>query len=223
MSEESTGVDSEESRGLSRRNALKAGVATGVGVAAWSGMSITSLGGTPAYASACSGLGPPIPLLDCRNTDQGNCSSVRYHTLKNVPFPYEVTHNIVDNSGICCDKFGPNPPPGGTDTAFPQFLFPGTSHPVSGQANQKCTVFMEFYIGGDTSCENRNLNNRTGWIKYGPSTTGIINIFDPTAATGSCPLGSTGPCPEFSTSGTKMTIFAICTAADFPDSCFTLT
>lgn len=37
----------------SRRRALKIGVGAGVGVAAWSGGSITSLGGTPAYASGC--------------------------------------------------------------------------------------------------------------------------------------------------------------------------
>ena len=41
---------------LSRRTALKAGVAAGVGAVAWSGMSITSLGGTPAYAAGCTGV-----------------------------------------------------------------------------------------------------------------------------------------------------------------------
>ena len=42
--------DSSTAGGLSRRNALKAGVAVGVGAIAWSGPTITSLGGTPVYA-----------------------------------------------------------------------------------------------------------------------------------------------------------------------------
>ena len=50
------GVEPEEKSGLSRRNALKAGVAVGVGAVAWSGVSITSLGGTPAYAQAVTGI-----------------------------------------------------------------------------------------------------------------------------------------------------------------------
>jgi len=42
-----------DSDGTSRRNVLKAGVAVGVGAVAWSGPTITSLGGTPAYAAVC--------------------------------------------------------------------------------------------------------------------------------------------------------------------------
>ena len=78
MSDESTELvddKSAASSGLSRRNALKAGAAAGVGAIVWSGVSITSLGGTPAYGLAgCTG----VINLDlgggCRNTDQGNGS-----------------------------------------------------------------------------------------------------------------------------------------------------
>lgn len=39
--------------GNARRKVLKAGVAVGVGVVAWSGPTISSIGGTPAYAAVC--------------------------------------------------------------------------------------------------------------------------------------------------------------------------
>jgi len=52
------GVDQDESpnreASISRRKALKLGVATGVGAAAWGGPHIGVLGQAPAYAQACS-------------------------------------------------------------------------------------------------------------------------------------------------------------------------
>ena len=53
--------------GSSRRAALKAGVGVGVGLIAWSGPTITSLGGTPAYAAGCTFV-QQFTLADCRNT-----------------------------------------------------------------------------------------------------------------------------------------------------------
>lgn len=45
--------DASESARLSRRRALKAGAALGVGVTAWAGPQIGRMGATPAYAAAC--------------------------------------------------------------------------------------------------------------------------------------------------------------------------
>jgi hypothetical protein len=96
---------SGESRGLSRRAALKAGVAVGVGVAAWSGASITSLGGTPAYAQEATGVIPVNLSGGCQNTDQSSAcpggAPFRYHTLKQVSPPFSVPDNIPE--GTCCD------------------------------------------------------------------------------------------------------------------------
>lgn len=62
---------------LNRRSMLKGAVAAGVGVAAWSVPSITSLGGTPVYAAVCT-VGFDTYVLNVRNTDCGGCSdSVR--------------------------------------------------------------------------------------------------------------------------------------------------
>jgi hypothetical protein len=65
-------VNNEEGvkSGTSRRTALKAGVAAGVGVVAWSVPSITSIGGTPVYAAGCTFV-TYFKLANCRNTTQG--------------------------------------------------------------------------------------------------------------------------------------------------------
>ena len=58
----------------SRRQMLQAAVAGGVGVVAWSTPSIRSVGGTPAYAQACSPQGP----VEYKEDGQGanvNCSN----------------------------------------------------------------------------------------------------------------------------------------------------
>lgn len=62
---------------LDRRRLLKGAAAAGVGVAAWSVPSITSLGGTPVYADVCT-VGFTTYHLNVRNTDCGGCTgSVR--------------------------------------------------------------------------------------------------------------------------------------------------
>lgn len=93
----------------SRRAALKAGIGVGVGVAAWSGPTITSLGGTPAYAAGCTFIIVIDLAGGCRNTDQGNCGSgfplYSYHTLKQDNFPtqeYFLTNNVPE--GTCCSE-----------------------------------------------------------------------------------------------------------------------
>jgi hypothetical protein len=110
MSDES--IESVAKRSVSRRTALRTGAAVGVGLAAWSssGASITSLGGTPAYAAGCTftthlNLGSP-----CRNTDQGNCSApFRYHTLSLIspPAGFSLSNPVAE--GTCCDQVTPSP------------------------------------------------------------------------------------------------------------------
>jgi hypothetical protein len=108
--------ESESGAGFSRRNALKAGVAAGVGVAAWSGATITSLGGTPAYAAGCTGVINIDLSGGCRNTDQGTpCAGgdpFRFHVLKDTGLPagFSLTNNISE--GTCCNV------PSGSDPIF---------------------------------------------------------------------------------------------------------
>lgn len=122
MSElERNGTDASGS-GIDRRNLLKGAVAAGVGVAAWSAPSITSLGGTPVYAANCTGpvltyfLGERNTSCDCTT---GTVDAVSYKwpwtADCNQPVyasspssgqpnplnpPRTVTFN-VDNSGSC--------------------------------------------------------------------------------------------------------------------------
>jgi hypothetical protein len=116
MSDESTELPvGTESSGFSRRNALKAGVALGVGAAAWSGASITSLGGTPAYATGCT-FAVQFDLVTCRNTDQGaaHCpEKFRYHVLGDqLANGFSIQNNILE--GTCC-----NPGNGVNNTSHP--------------------------------------------------------------------------------------------------------
>jgi hypothetical protein len=114
MSDEAAGnTDSAENGSFSRRNALKAGVAVGVGTLAWSGATITSLGGTPAYAVAgCTGVINIDLSGGCRNTDQGsasNCTTGTYgwHPLNppNLPSGFQVGTSAHPNipEHTCCD------------------------------------------------------------------------------------------------------------------------
>jgi hypothetical protein len=106
MSDESIDISGNGSSGLSRRNALKAGVAVGVGAAAWSGASITSLGGTPAYATTagCTGIINVQIGSNCDNTDLTS-------TCTGGQFAYQHLGVTVTGFGIkndftnqtCCD------------------------------------------------------------------------------------------------------------------------
>lgn len=80
---ESGGTELSKSS-ISRRNALKAGVATGVGAAAFAGPQIGMLGMTPAYAAACSQPFVTVAIGDCRNTSCPNACDVA--GVKNVSY-----------------------------------------------------------------------------------------------------------------------------------------
>ncbi len=74
-----------DAAGVDRRMLLKGAVAAGVGVAAWTAPSITSLGGTPVYAANCTG--PVIPyFLGERNTSC-DCSNGTNDTVS-LKWPY---------------------------------------------------------------------------------------------------------------------------------------
>jgi hypothetical protein len=141
MSDESVGtMDPAEKGSFSRRNALKAGAAAGVGAIAWSGVSITSLGGTPAYGAAgCTGVINIDLGGGCRNTDQGNGSNCtqdfRYHQLKPQFLPAGFTLTDLPAEGTCCDVAPSSPakltfPAGLTCHVFLIFYSPGCPSPL---------------------------------------------------------------------------------------------
>jgi hypothetical protein len=87
--------------GSSRRTALKAGVAAGVGVVAWSAPSITSLGGTPVYAAGCTFV-EVFSLTDgCRNTTQGTCTGPFSFQPLTAPPGFTWITNVGSN--VCCE------------------------------------------------------------------------------------------------------------------------
>jgi hypothetical protein len=193
-------VGPAEKGGLSRRNALKAGVAVGVGVAAWSGASITSLGGTPAYAQGCTGVIHVDLSGGCRNTDQGTpCpggGSFRFHTF-NTTFQagFSLTNNPAE--GTCCDVVATNQP-----------VLNFTLN------NLTCVSHVQVFVGGITVCQNASVaplvdEESTG--SSGASGGGSVLI------DASC-FGFTGanalPPNSF------YTIFANCATTGAPETCF---
>jgi len=196
MTDEVTGgSESGGSAGFSRRNALKAGVAAGVGVAAWSGASITSLGGTPAYAVACS-QSIFIDLSEgCRNVDSESACAFGYHPLKTVSAPFTLTNNFLE--GTCCNAITPVPRLTWDHTALP---------------NLECVVHVRFYQNGENNCVNdsppRTVDEEYVGTPSTSSTNGFVDI----------PLS----CYTFTDKGqgTNYTIFANCATPGAPDDCF---
>jgi hypothetical protein len=154
------GVESGATSTFSRRNALKAGVAGGVGLAAWSGATITSLGGTPAYAAGCTFITNIDLSGGCRNTDQGNtlpCGPLStfygYHPIKDTGLPagYTVTDNIAEHT--CCSP---------TNTVH--FNFPTDQ-------NLQCAVVLAFSNASEGKC-----TNPFSVTVFGPDTDGTVDI-----------------------------------------------
>lgn len=123
---------SDDDGRTSRRTALKLGVGAGVGAVAWSGASITSLGGTPAYAQGCT-FAVQVNVTGCRNTNQAQCSgdgsSIGY-----LPFTVtgEIAPDIFLSDGIAPESFRCN----GSDSPFVTLTFP---------AGIECQIFAEFH------------------------------------------------------------------------------
>lgn len=152
------GVEQDAPGRVSRRAALKAGVAAGIGAAAWSGASITSLGGTPAYAQGCT-FAARFDLVTCRNTDQGaggGCTKkFRYHVLGDQLLPgFSITNNITE--GTCCD-----PGYGVNGTSPPVFNFP---------SNLYCIV--ELVLANPSNCSG----TEHGRVLLGAGTGGSFPI-----------------------------------------------
>lgn len=165
MSDESS--ESVAKRSVSRRTALKAGVAGGVGLVAWSGATITSLGGTPAYASGCTNVVKVDLSGGCRNTDQGTpCpggGAYRYHPLNSTGFPagYSISNNVAE--GTCCDL-----------NSAPLLHFP---------AGITCAGVITFSTGNCSAVVQQ--------IPFGPSSDGSAGLAVPLDCyTGGAPSGS---------------------------------
>lgn len=114
-------VDSTEtemsSSSLGRRAALKAGVGAGVGLIAWSGPTITSLGGTPAYAIGCTFV-VNIDLSEgCRNTTQANPDPYSYQPINLQPNVdgYVVASTLGNNDSCASGAVATVTPPSGIE------------------------------------------------------------------------------------------------------------
>jgi hypothetical protein len=158
MSDESIEITDTGSNGFSRRNALKAGVAVGVGAAAWSGAAITSLGGTPAYATGCT-FAVQFDLVTCRNTDQGaaQCTQkFRYHVLGDqLASGFSIQNNITE--GTCCS------PGNGAN---------GTSHPVLKWTTTGLFCQVALVLALPDNCSGTQL----GSVVLGSGTNGTTGI-----------------------------------------------
>ena len=111
--ETASSADGSSKRSFSRRTALKAGAAAGVGIAAWSGASITSLGGTPAYATAagCTGVITVTIGTQCDNTDMtSTCAGgiFSYQHLGVTLTGFGITNEF--NNQTCCSDAANNKP-----------------------------------------------------------------------------------------------------------------
>lgn len=155
MSDESNEIEPEagtERRGLSRRAALKAGVVTGVGVAAWSGVSITSLGGTPAYAVGCTGVIVADLASGCRNQPQ-DCDDFAYQPLEGNPPGFTIgtpAHPNIGNN-VCCDA--------------------NTQIELVFDSNLQCDVFLDIY---DNNGDCGKLENRLNRFLLGQGSSGSL-------------------------------------------------
>ena len=107
MGEKSADHDQHPRNGATRRAAVKAGVGAGVGLLAWSGPTVTSLGGTPAYAAGCTFATRTNISGGCRNLDYGGGPECdfRYHAIvfSTLPPGYEIANPIIE--GSCCGTF----------------------------------------------------------------------------------------------------------------------
>lgn len=141
---------SNEQRRIGRRGVLKGAVATGVGVAAWSAPSITSLGGTPVYAGVCT---QPIFTFEAgyRNTDCGGCNpsaNIRYKnwSTQQCPGPaWGGTATLVRANGTT---------PGGNGLCPPDAYASITGIP----ANQFCAVRITIRQG---NCDGTIISGAT--------------------------------------------------------------
>ena len=150
--------DEQQQTGTSRRAALKAGVAAGIGLAAWTGPTITSIGGTPAYAATCTNFTVNTTSAD-RNTNQGNCPAGSIVYVKDpfsLPTGYSLDVQFSANGHCSAD------PAYTTDFTFP--------------SNVTCTVNFRVYPNGNFANGPYNAN-----VMFGPGTS-PLSVSLPTTA-----------------------------------------
>jgi len=133
MSDETIDVESAENGGMSRRAALRAGVAVGVGAAVWSGVSITSLGGTPAYAVGCTGA-RTFTINKCDSADSRSGTQFAYQGMQATGDPNFFVSNPPPSTGTDCEDFA------ALNTAF---VFP---------TGFECRLVVRFFNGGKSVC-----------------------------------------------------------------------
>ena len=90
---------------ISRRRALQAGVGAGVGLVAWSGASITSMGGTPAYAAACTNFTLNFSVTDMSTNQSSGCATFTYNNSPPLDVKVKDYEFNVPNGGnfACAD------------------------------------------------------------------------------------------------------------------------
>jgi hypothetical protein len=113
--------------GISRRNALKAGVAVGVGAVAWAGPTITSMGGTPAYAFTCTNF-TLRSFAEDRNTTQA--CAIKGSLLE----PWQTEYQVVNLPGLT-SSYSMTP----TDTGGPWGRSPSTAKKGCNVTDDKST------------------------------------------------------------------------------------
>ena len=154
MSDES--IESAGKRSISRRTALKAGVAGGVGLAAWSGATITSLGGTPAYALSSTQIINLDITAGCRNIDNSSTALWRYHPVSpSLPSGFTIT--TISNGTDC-----------GVTNAV---LTWDSSHP-----NLTCTLTISFFVDESTHCTSGSYFNHCVLSSAGTATGGSLTF-----------------------------------------------
>jgi hypothetical protein len=140
----------EDRNGASRRAVIRAGVGVGVGLAAWSGPTITSLGGTPAYAVGCTFIVRFDISGGCKNIDLGDDCDFAYHPLElnALPAGYSISNPFAD--GVCC---GPDV---STTLTFPE--------------GYTCVATIRF--NAPSNCSGPLIDV----LRYGPESDGSLDI-----------------------------------------------
>jgi len=149
--------------GTTRRNALKLGVGAGVGVAAWAGGSITSLGATPVYAAGCTFVVDFNLRPTCRRLANANGDALyRYRNLRNSDLP---TGYSIDNAN----------PAVGLDRRCDQGWVATLNFP----AGITCQVRL---VVGPPACTGP-VNGTQASFLFGPSSSGTLAIQHPPCIT----------------------------------------
>lgn len=201
MDEVGEAADAAEAARISRRRALKAGAALGVGVTAWAGPQIGRMGATPAYAAACTVPFSTVAFGECKNT---SCPTECDDGTKYIRVGPDSVSGTVN---------------GGTVTAV--VPAPGTTNLCGGPKNRgqarlsvpnttgQCRLRVEVYEGNN-ECKNRDQSA----LKASSATLAVLG-----GKTGNVDLPNVN-CGSFAKSSNLFTLLSIqCTTSTDPN-CF---